>query len=310
MASYNLSIGIIGGSGIYNMPGTETIEDIDITTPFGKTSDKISVLKVSESNVNVAFIPRHGKGHVLTPTEVPYQANIWALKKLGVKYIISVSAVGSLQKELEPGHICIPDQIIDLTTSREKTFFKNGIAGHVSMAEPYCSNLSKLLYDACINVKCGSIVSSKKTTHLGGTLTVIEGPRFSTKAESEKFRNHSGPNSCLVGMTGSPEAFLAKEAEISFAVIAHVTDYDSWNPDHDNVTVEQVISTFGKNTVLAQKSVKEAIKLIEFQGEKYKLGESKSFTALGNGGAIMTKKECVKDEVVERLRPIIGEYYK
>jgi len=301
----SIILGIIGGSGIYNMPGATLLEDRQITTPFGRPSDNVKILQIA--GAKVAFIPRHGAGHTLSPTEVPYRANIWAFKSLGVKHIISVSAVGSLQAHIPPGHCVVADQLIDQTRARlqERTFFSDGIVGHVSMADPYCDKLSKLLFDATNTAIADLGVGQTQKVHLGGALVVIEGPRFSTKAESKAFIKDGGS---VIGMTACPEAFLAREAEISFSIICHVTDWDCWHPSHDNVTVEQVVAMFNKNCKLAQESVRNAVELVANQADKYQLDQSVAFTALGNLGAVMTKRELIPDAAKERLAPIIGKY--
>ncbi|HKG55592.1 MAG TPA: S-methyl-5'-thioadenosine phosphorylase, partial [Anaerolineales bacterium] len=220
-----VSLAILGGSGLYEMPGLTEPHEHDILTPFGETSAPIVVGTLEGERI--AFLARHGIGHHITPSEVPYRANIYALKSLGVERIISISACGSLQEQFAPGHIVIPDQIYDNTHGRARSFFGEGLVAHVSVADPFCSDLSDQLEEA-VRLAGGVL-------HRGGSLITIEGPRFSTKAESNTYR---GWGMSIIGMTASPEAFLAREAEICYATMAHVTDYDVWHVSEAPVTVE------------------------------------------------------------------------
>ena len=238
-----VSLAIIGGSGLYEMPGLTDAYEHDVTTPFGKTSAPI-VIGALEGE-GVAFLARHGIGHHITPTEVPYRANIYALKSLGVERIVSISACGSLQEEFAPGHIVIPDQIYDNTHGRARSFFGEGLVAHVSVADPFCHDLSNQL-ESAVKQAGGEI-------HRGGSFITIEGPRFSTRAESNTYRAWG---MSIIGMTASPEAFLAREAEICYATMAHVTDYDVWHVSEAPVTVEMVIQTLNKNTAIAQEAVR------------------------------------------------------
>ena len=238
-------VGIIGGSGLYKMEGLTGIEKVMIDTPFGEPSDAI-ILGTLEG-VKVAFLPRHGEGHRLSPSELPAKANIYALKSLGVERIISVSAVGSLKEDIRPLDIVIPDQLVDVTKGRAGTFFSDGIVGHVSMAEPFCPLLSQLSFDA--STKAGARV------HKRGTYLVVEGPQFSTRAESQLYCSWGVD---IVGMTASPEAKLAREAEMCYATLAVVTDYDCWHPGHDSVTVEMILTNLRKGV----DTVKKALKLL------------------------------------------------
>ena len=238
-------VGIIGGSGLYKMEGLTGIEKVMIDTPFGEPSDAI-ILGTLEG-VKVAFLPRHGEGHRLSPSELPAKANIYALKSLGVERIISVSAVGSLKEDIRPLDIVIPDQLVDVTKGRAGTFFSDGIVGHVSMAEPFCPLLSQLSFDA--STKAGARV------HKRGTYLVVEGPQFSTRAESRLYCSWGVD---IVGMTASPEAKLAREAEMCYATLAMVTDYDCWHPGHDSVTVEMILTNLRKGV----DTVKKALKLL------------------------------------------------
>ena len=249
--SDNITLAVIGGSGLYTMAGLTNIEERHISTPFGLPSDPILIGELphpegdsSEGRTRVAFLARHGKGHRLSPTEVNYRANIYALKLLGVERIISVSACGSLREEYAPGHIVIPDQLYDNTKERQRSFFGQGLVAHVGVADPFCPHLSAQLYNA--------VQSTGAVVHQGGAFITIEGPRFSTKAESQVFRSWG---MSLVGMTASPEAFLAREAEICYACMAHVTDYDVWHVSEAPVTVEMVIRVLNQNTRLAQQAI-------------------------------------------------------
>ncbi len=242
----NIELGIIGGSGLYQMDGLTDMEELTIDTPFGAPSDAITVGTLHGRRV--AFLPRHGRGHTLTPTDVPYHANIFAMKSLGVKYLVAVSACGSLQEAYAPGHIVIPDQLYDNTKLRYGSFFKSGLVAHMSPADPFSAEFSQVLYDA-VNAVGG-------TVHKGGGFITIEGPRFSTRGESNVFR-HWGMD--IIGMTTSPEAYLAREAEIAYACMAHVTDYDCWHESEEAVTVEMVIRILMGNTKLAQNALSHMI---------------------------------------------------
>ncbi len=246
MTEEKIKIGVIGGSGLYQMEGLTDVEEVEVSTPFGKPSDVLVVGKVE--GTPVAFLPRHGRGHVHTPSEVPYRANVYALKKLGVERIIGVSACGSLREHLAPGEIVVPDQLFDFTKDRQRSFFGEGLVAHVSVAEPFCQALSAKLADA--------LASAGGTVHRGGTFITIEGPRFSTKAESQVFRSWGMD---IIGMTSSPEAYLAREAGICYGVMAHVTDYDVWHEAEETVTVEMVIRRLQANLALAQQALKRLI---------------------------------------------------
>ena len=261
-----IQIGIIGGSGLYNMEELEEVEEAEVSTPFGDPSGPLVTGKIRGKRV--VFLPRHGRGHVYTPSEVNYRANIFALKTLGVRFIIGISACGSLKEEYAPGNIVIPDQLIDFTKGRrERSFFGGGIVAHETGA----------------------------TVHKGGNFITIEGPRFSTKGESMLFRQW---NLGIIGMTTSPEAFLAREAEISYAVMAHVTDYDVWH--EEPVSTEMVMNTFAANIKTAHASIVNAVVLIDENAEYA------SHNALGQ--AIMTARDHISKEAVEKLKPIVGKY--
>lgn len=245
-------IAIIGGSGLYSMPGLEDIREQEIETPFGDPSAPIVIGKLADQQV--AFLARHGIGHHLSPTEVNYRANIYALKSLGVERIVGISACGSLREDFAPGDIVIPDQLFDFTKARERSFFSGGIVAHLSIAEPFCHALSKSLFRA--------VELTGNNVHMGGSYITIEGPRFSTRIESNTFRSWG---MSMIGMTTSPEAFLAREAEICYATLAHVTDYDVWHITEKPVTVEMVIEILNRNTKIAQQTVKRLVEDLDSQ---------------------------------------------
>ena len=242
-------IGVIGGSGLYEMEGLRNVKEVKIKTPFGSPSD--AYVTGNLGNVKMVFLPRHGRGHRFTPSEINYRANIYGMKKLGVEWLISVSAVGSMKEEIAPGHIVIVDQFFDRTSKRVSTFFGNGITGHVEFGEPVCGNLSGVLYDAA--KKTGA------TAHKGGTYICIEGPQFSTKAESMTYRKWGVD---VIGMTNIPEAKLAREAEICYATVALSTDYDCWHSTEEPVTVEMILSTLKKNVSIAKDIIRNAAPMV------------------------------------------------
>lgn len=282
-----VKIGIIGGSGLYEMEGLSDIEEVKVTTPFGAPSSTLIVGNME--GARIAFLPRHGRGHRLSPTEIPARANIYALKMLGVELIISVSAVGSLKKELRPLDLVIPDQFIDRTRSRINTFFSKGIVAHVGFADPFCPVLRQLLHSAA--------QEAEAKVHDGGTYLVMEGPLFSTKAESSLYRSW---DASVVGMTALPEAKLAREAEICYATLACVTDYDCWHESHETVTVEMVVANLQRNVNTAKRIVKLAASRISQQRN---CGCS---TALQN--AIITAPEHIPEQIKKDLAPLIGKY--
>ena len=243
-------LAVIGGSGLYAFDDLKDVRNIEVDTPFGKPSSPITLGRIDGKRV--AFLARHGIGHIFNPSEVPYRANIYALKSIGVKRVVSVSACGSLREAYAPGHIVIPDQIFDFTHKRDRSFFTDGIVVHASTAEPFCQKLSDLLEE--------SLKESSATYHRGATYITIEGPRFSTKGESNLFRQWGMD---LIGMTASPEAFLAKEAELCYTTMAHVTDYDVWHISEETVTVEMVVRTLQKNVHLAQEAIKRMVAKID-----------------------------------------------
>jgi 5'-methylthioadenosine phosphorylase len=280
-------IAVIGGSGLYEMEGLKDIEERRIDTPLGDPSDAILLGTLGDQRI--AFLPRHGRGHRYLPTELPVRANIYALKSLGVEEIISVSAVGSLQENLHPMDMLIPDQIIDRTRSRVNTFFGDGIAAHVSFAEPFCPSLSSALYTAA--------QEAGATVHGGGTYVVMEGPLFSTKAESFLYRSWGGS---VIGMTALPEAKLAREAEICYATIACVTDYDCWHETEEGVTIEMVIANLQRNADMAKRIIQTVV------GRVPETRACLCATALEN--AILTDPALVPSQRKRDLNLFIGKY--
>lgn len=283
-------IGIIGGSGLYQMPELTDVEEMEVQTPFGNPSDKF-ILGTLEGE-RVAFLPRHGVGHRLTPTEVPFRANIYGMKLLGVERILSASAVGSLQEKYAPLDMVIPDQFFDRTRGRvrESTFFGEGIVAHIAFAHPVCSQVGDLLEESCQTVNVNA--------HRGGTYICMEGPAFSTVAESNVYRSWGMD---VIGMTNLQEAKLAREAEICYATLALVTDYDCWHPGHDEVTVETVIDYLNQNVRNAQLIIKGAVKGLAGQSRDCKCG-----SALKN--AIFTAPSLWPEATVRKLEAIIGKY--
>jgi 5'-methylthioadenosine phosphorylase len=284
------AIGIIGGSGLYQMEGLAEVEEIVIDTPFGKPSDSFIVGRLVGERV--AFLPRHGRGHKLLPTEIPFRANIYAMKTLGVERIISASAVGSLREELKPMDIVLPDQFFDRTRQRPSTFFGNGIAAHVTFADPVCGDLCDVLEEAGRSELTGIAI------HRGGAYLCMEGPAFSTRAESETYRSWG---MSVIGMTNLQEAKLAREAEICYATLALVTDYDCWHPDHDSVTVEMVINYLNRNSANAQKLIAKAVERLAGHDSDCRCRQSLEH-------AIITARAQIAPEVKERLKAIIGKY--
>ncbi len=285
-----INIGIIGGSGLYQMPELENVREQRVETPFGEPSDAFIIGELQ--GVTVAFLPRHARGHKFLPTEVPYRANIYAMKLLGIEYILSVSAVGSLQEKYAPTDMVIPDQFFDRTRARarESTFFGEGIVGHVTFAHPVCSELGDILESSCntIGVK----------NHPGGTNVSMEGPAFSTKAESNVYRQWGMD---IIGMTNLQEAKLAREAEIAYATLALVTDYDCWHEAHDAVTIEMVVEYLNKNVRNAQLILKDAVKRVAAKDTPNQYRD-----AIKN--AIFTAPDHWPAETAKKLDAIIGKY--
>jgi 5'-methylthioadenosine phosphorylase len=236
------TLAVIGGSGLYEISGLEETQEFAIDTPFGQPSSPVIVGTLAGKRV--AFLARHGIGHTISPSEINFRANIYALKSLGVERVISISAVGSLREDYAPQDIVIPDQLFDFTKERERSFFGNGLVAHISLAEPYCLDFSNILFE--------SVSETAAVVHNGGSTIIIEGPRFSTRAESNVFRSWG---MSLIGMTTAPEAFLAREAEMCYAVMAHVTDYDVWHISEEPVTVEMVLEILNENTKIAQEAI-------------------------------------------------------
>jgi 5'-methylthioadenosine phosphorylase len=288
MAHDPIRIGVIGGSGLYQMEGLKDVREIHVTTPFGDPSDALIAGVID--GVPVAFLPRHGRGHVHTPAEVPYRANIHALKQLGVEKVISVSACGSLREHLHPGDIVVPNQLFDFTKNRAGSFFGEGLVAHISVAEPFCPALSTLLFDA--------VVSAGGTAHQGGTFITIEGPRFSTKGESRVFRQWGMD---IIGMTASPEAALAREAGMCYATMAHITDYDVWHESAEPVTVEMVIQVLQRNVGLAQ----QALRLLTPH-----LLETPPMCACAHAldSALITARERIPAATLEKRRLLVGAH--
>ncbi|MBF1999908.1 MAG: S-methyl-5'-thioadenosine phosphorylase [Synechococcales cyanobacterium C42_A2020_086] len=247
-----VKIGIIGGSGLYKMEALKDVEEVQIDTPFGAPSD--ALILGTLDGTRVAFLARHGRNHTLMPSELPFRANIYAMKSLGVEYLISASAVGSLKAEAKPLDMVVPDQFIDRTKNRVSTFFGEGLVAHIAFGDPVCPQLAGILADAIASLNLSDV-----TLHRGGTYVCMEGPAFSTKAESNLYRSWGAT---VIGMTNLPEAKLAREAEIAYATLALVTDYDCWHPDHDSVTVEMVIQNLTKNAVNAQQVIRETVRRI------------------------------------------------
>lgn len=245
-----IKIGIIGGSGLYKMEALQDVEEIQIDTPFGSPSD--ALIAGTLDGTRVVFLARHGRHHTLMPSEVPYRANVYAMKSLGVEYLLSASAVGSLQEAAKPLDMVVPDQFIDRTNGRASTFFGEGLVAHITFGDPICPQLATVLSDAI-----ASLDFPELTLHRGGTYICMEGPAFSTKAESKLYRSWGAT---IIGMTNLPEAKLAREAEIAYATLALVTDYDCWHPDHDSVTVEMIIQNLMKNAVNAQRVIRETVR--------------------------------------------------
>jgi 5'-methylthioadenosine phosphorylase len=282
-------IGIIGGTGLYQMDGFTDVHEVAVPTPFGPPSDALVV--GSLEGRRVAFLPRHGRGHRILPHELNFRANVFAMKTLGVEWILSVSAVGSLKERYEPLHVVVPDQFIDRTQQRSSTFFGRGLVAHVAFAHPFCRNLSKVMAEACADAGA--------THHVGGTYVCMEGPQFSTRAESELYRSWGAD---LIGMTNLQEAKLAREAEICYATLAMVTDYDCWHPEHDAVTAEQIIGVLGRNAETARRVLRAAVRRLPIPRG------CECATALKY--ALVTPPELVPDEVKRDLEPVIGRYVK
>ena len=283
-----VKLAVIGGSGVYDMEALTEVEERHIPTPFGDPSDIIVIGTLS--GTRIAFLPRHGRGHRLTPSEVPYRANIWALKSLGVERIISISACGSMKEKYAPRHIVIPDQIYDNTKKREYSFFGDGLVAHIGIAEPFCPHLRQVLHEA-VN-KAGG------TVHMGGTFIVIEGPRFSTRGESKVYRSWGMD---IIGMTAVPEAQLAREAEICYATMAHVTDYDVWHEEEEAVNVEMLIANLMANATLSKQTIAELAPLLTDE-RPCDCGDALST-------AFITQRDLIPKAKLEQLGPVVDRYF-
>jgi 5'-methylthioadenosine phosphorylase len=290
MTNDPIRIGVIGGSGLYQMEGLAGVEERRISTPFGDPSDAVVVGTLE--GVRVAFLARHGRGHRITPTEVNYRANVYAFKTLGVEQIVAISACGSLREHLHPGEIVVPDQLFDFTKKRAYSFFGGGLVAHIGVAEPFCGRLSALLAEA--SLEAGG------TVHRGGCFITIEGPRFSTKGESHTYRAWGMD---IIGMTSSPEAFLAREAEMCYAVMAHVTDYDVWRETGEPVNVEMLLATLSANAALAQRALRILVPRLATAERGCECGATLAT-------ALITQRDLVPQELKERLGPIVGKYLK
>lgn len=283
-----MRIGVIGGSGLYQMDGLQDVREERLSTPFGDPSDAYILGRLGEAEM--VFLPRHGRGHRHNPTEVNYRANIFGMKQLGVDWIISVSAVGSLKEEIAPGHVVVIDQFIDRTRQRKSTFFENGIVAHIAFGDPVCPVLRGMLLASAQS--CGA------TVHDGGTYVCMEGPAFSTRAESNLYRSWGAS---VIGMTNLPEAKLAREAEIAYATFAMATDYDCWHPHHDDVTVDTVVAVLHQNAALARRMVADAVPRILGYGKK-----TAAHSALAT--SILTPAESISVETRRAFAPLIGKY--
>ncbi|MBW2451882.1 MAG: S-methyl-5'-thioadenosine phosphorylase [Deltaproteobacteria bacterium] len=282
------TIGVIGGSGLYEIEGLSEIKEVRQKTPFGEPSD--AYITGFLGDVKMVFLPRHGRGHKLLPSEVPYRANIYGMKQMGVQRIISVSAVGSMKEQIVPGHIVVPDQFFDRTQGkRASSFFGSGVVGHVQFADPVCPDMVDILFNAAQR--------SGAATHKGGTYLCIEGPNFSTRAESNIYRNWGVD---VIGMTNIPEARLAREAEICYGTLALATDYDCWHDDHDDVSVDAVLAIIQKNVAMARSIIKESVEQLK-KSAKCSCSEALKY-------AIMTDHSLIPAQTRRDLEPIIGKY--
>jgi 5'-methylthioadenosine phosphorylase len=280
-------IAVIGGSGLYSMPGLEVLEEKEIKTPFGEPSAPIVVSRLGKQEV--IFLARHGIGHHLSPSEINYRANIYALKSLGVEMILGISACGSLREDFAPGDIVIPDQLFDFTKDRKRSFFTRGLVAHVNVANPFCNNLVEAVYQA--------VKLATDAVHKGGSYITIEGPRFSTRAESNTYRAWG---MSIIGMTTSPEAFLAREAEMCYAAISHVTDYDVWHVSEKPVTVDMVIEILNRNTTLVQQAVMNLISDLPV------VRECECQNAMAD--AFITDPDVIPEDTRQRLHLLVNKY--
>jgi 5'-methylthioadenosine phosphorylase len=287
--SERAQIGIIGGTGLYQMDGFTDVLEVALVTPFGSPSDSLMVGMLEGRRV--AFLPRHARGHRILPHELNFRANVFAMKQLGVEWILSVSAVGSLKERYAPQHVVVPDQFIDRTRQRQSTFFGRGLVAHVAFAHPFCAPLSRVMAAAC--------QEAGATFHVGGTYVCMEGPQFSTRAESELYRSWGAD---LIGMTNLQEAKLAREAEICYSTLAMVTDYDCWHPEHDAVTAEQIIGNLARNAETARAVLRAAVRRLPIARD-CECASALKF-------ALVTAPELVPPEVKRELAPIVGRYMR
>ena len=281
------TLGVLGGSGLYELDGLHGVTEIVVDTPFGRPSD-VLVKGTLDNGTTLLFLPRHGRGHRIPPHAIDYRANICALKKAGATHLLSISAVGSMKEEIQPGHLVVPDQFIDLTKKRVTTYFEDGIVAHVPFADPTCKLLGAAVADAADRV--GARV------HRGGTYVCMEGPQFSTRAESRVYRSWGAS---VIGMTAMPEAKLAREAELPYATLALATDYDCWHDAHDAVTIEQVVATMKTNVGFAKKA------LVELSG--HLPDPSKSIAHRASRGAVITSPNAITAETRARLGWLLGD---
>lgn len=281
-------VGVLGGSGLYEIDGLENVEEVTLATPFGAPSDAFITGRLG--GVKMAFLPRHGRGHRISPSELNFRANIWGMKKLGVTQILSISAVGSMREDVAPGDFVVIDQFIDRTRHRADTFFTDGVVAHVMFADPVCPIVRKVLLDASAEVGV--------KVHDGGTYLNMEGPQFSTRAESKLYRTWGVD---VIGMTNLQEAKLAREAEISYATLAMSTDYDCWHEGHDDVTVEAILEVMHRNVGNAREVIRAAVPKIQARAEEDPIRNALKF-------AIMTAPECIPQDAKDRLGLLISKY--
>ena len=282
-----MTLGIIGGSGLYAMDGFKIVETLEVTTPFGSPSSSLTMGEIE--GVPVTFLARHGPAHTISPTEVNYRANIYALKDIGVEQLVAISACGSLREDYAPGDIVVPDQVFDNTRRRSPSFFEGGFVAHVSVANPFCPDLSPAVVE--------SLQAAQAEVHVGGTSITVEGPRFSTRAESNAFRAWG---MSIIGMTTSPEAFLAREAEMCYSVMAHVTDYDSWHQSEAPVTVDMVTRTLKTNMQVVQRAITELV------GRLPEERHCICVDALQD--SFVTQRDSVPPEILKKLKPLVQRY--
>ena len=282
-----MTLGIIGGSGLYAMEGFKIVEMLEVTTPFGSPSSPLTMGEIE--GVPMTFLARHGPAHTISPTEVNYRANIYALKDIGVEQLVAISACGSLREDYAPGDMVVPDQVFDNTRRRSPSFFEGGFVAHGSVANPFCPDLSPAVVD--------SLQAAQAEVHVGGTSITIEGPRFSTRAESNAFRAWG---MSIIGMTTSPEAFLAREAEMCYSVMAHVTDYDSWHQSEAPVTVDMVIRTLETNMQVVQRAITELV------GRLPEERHCICVDALQD--SFVTQRDSVPPEILKKLKPLVQRY--